>query len=140
MVNSRVKGSQFERDIVNALRLDLGDIISTDLHRNLEQTRDGGCDIVIDGLWAVECKRYAKGNWYAEAWLEQCYRQANKINMIPMLVWKYDRQPLRVTMPLYAIGMEFHFEEEHGFPTEGNAVRPITMDWDTAMLIVRESL
>lgn len=142
MVNSRNKGASFERDIVKMLKAELGEyVIPESLKRNLDQWRDGGTDIIVGELFAVECKRYASGNWYQQAWLDQAYHSAALLNMIPVLVWKFDRQPMRWTMPLYAIGREFALDNnEHDFPRDGNAIKPITMDTETAMMIMREWL
>jgi len=142
MVNSRNKGASFERDCVKILRAELGDVVDAEsLKRNLDQWRDGGTDIIVGELFAVECKRYASGNWYQQPWLDQAYHSAALLNMIPVLVWKFDRQPMRWTMPLYAVGREFALDNsEHDFPREGNAIKPITMDTETAMMIMREWL
>jgi len=142
MVNSRNKGASFERDCVKILKAELGDVVDAEsLKRNLDQWRDGGTDIIVGELFAVECKRYASGNWCQQAWLDQAYHSAALLNMIPVLVWKFDRQPMRWTMPLYAVGREFALDNsEHDFPREGNAISPITMDTETAMMIMREWL
>jgi len=142
MVNSRNKGASFERDCVKILRAELGDVVDAEsLKRNLDQWRDGGTDIIVGELFAVECKRYASGNWYQQAWLDQAYHSAALLNMIPVLVWKFDRQQMHWTMPLYAVGREFALDNsEHDFPREGNAISPITMDTETAMMIMREWL
>lgn len=143
MVNSRNKGASFERDIIKSLRMDLGDVVDAEsLKRNLTQyQKKDETDIIVGELFAVECKRYASGNWYQQAWLDQCYKSAALLNMIPVLVWKFDRQAVRVTMPIYAVGREFALSnDEYDFPRGGNAVLPVTMDWETAMMIVREWL
>lgn len=143
MVNSRNKGAAFERDIVKMLKAELGDVVDAEsLKRNLTQYQRKDCtDIICGELFAVECKRYADGNWYQQAWLDQAYHSAALLNMIPVLVWKFDRQPMRWTMPLYAVGREFALDNnEHDFPRDGNAIKPITMDTETAMMIMREWL
>ena len=55
MVNSRNKGASFERDCVKILRAELGDVVDAEsLKRNLDQWRDGGTDIIVGELFAVE--------------------------------------------------------------------------------------
>ena len=73
----------------------MGDmVIPQDLRRNLSQYQDVDlCDIELEPF-AIECKRYAKGSWYQKDWIEQVNRAAARINMIPVLIWKYDRLPI----------------------------------------------
>jgi hypothetical protein len=92
-------------------------------------------------IFAVECKHYKSGNWYKEDWWLQAQVSAKLLNMIPVLIWRYDRQPFRVTMPIYAVNREFALDDDlHDFPREGNAIAPVTMDFDTAIMVMREWL
>jgi len=102
MINVRTKGATFERDIVRqlndyALEHELGFYAN----RNLDQYQaKGQCDIEIPHH-AIECKHYKEGNWYKESWWEQVCTSAK--GRIPVLVYKYNRQPVRVCVPLWAI-------------------------------------
>ena len=59
--------------------------------------------------------------------------------MIPVLVWKYDRQPIRVTMPMYAVNRDYALNsDDHDFPRDGNAMEPLTMTFETACMVMRE--
>ncbi len=91
----RNKGAAFEREIVNILK-DAG----FDASRNLNQTRDGGYDIIIDGAAvAIECKRSAKpllNSWWRQT-LDQCG------DLHPVLVYKIDRKPIRAMIRLSMI-------------------------------------
>ncbi len=93
MINGRTKGHNGERDIVNILKR--YDIVAK---RNLNQTREGGCDLIIESNllseYAVEIKRT---NAWSQAkrvsWWEQAQRQALSLNKKPLLVWRLDRGP-----------------------------------------------
>ena len=70
--------------------------------RNLEQYQEKDLGDLEVPHHSIECKRYAKGNWYKEDWWQQVCKSSGP-NKIPVLIWKYDRQPIRVCMPLWAI-------------------------------------
>jgi len=92
-VNSRNKGAQFERDIINALRDNLG----VQCKRNLEQWRSGGDDIDL-APYSIECKRRANIAIYE--WWEQACKSAEAKRRIPILVVKADRKETLVCMDL----------------------------------------
>ena len=102
MANSRQKGAAFERDIVkrlNAFAAKAGFDFSCKRNLDQYQARDL-CDIEIPGH-AIECKAYKDGFWYRTEWWEQVVRASD--GRIPVLVWKFNNNPIRVTLPLYAI-------------------------------------
>ena len=102
MADSRNKGAAFERAIVkrlNAFFEERGDAI--ECKRNLDQYQANNlCDIEIPG-YAIECKAYKSGWWFAPAWWDQVCRSANV--RTPVLVWKFNNKGIRVTVPLYAL-------------------------------------
>jgi len=141
---ARNKGANFERKVISELRLIMGDmVIPQDLRRNLSQFQEVDlADIELEPF-SIECKNYAKGNWYQKDWLEQCNRAAAKSNMIPVLIWKYDRLPIRVTMPIYAVNSEWAVgqSDQYSWPTEGNAMLPVTFTTlEDACSVMREWL
>jgi len=102
MANSRQKGAAFERDIVkrlNGFAAKAGFEFSCKRNLDQYQARDL-CDIEIPGH-AIECKAYKDGFWYRTEWWEQVVRASD--GRIPVLVWKFNNKPIRVTLPLYAI-------------------------------------
>ena len=102
MANSRQKGAAFERDIVkrlNGFAAKAGFDFSCKRNLDQYQARDL-CDIEIPGH-AIECKAYKDGFWYRAEWWEQVVRASD--GRIPVLVWKFNNKPIRVTLPLYAI-------------------------------------
>ena len=142
---SRDKGSRFENSVIKMLIEELGDIIpdSENLRRNLTQYQTNSQpDVILADLFALEMKHYAKGNgWFKPDWWEQSKQSAALLNMIPVLIYKYDRQQVRVVLPLYVVGREFALnDDEHDFPREGNAIAPILMDFETGCMILREWL
>jgi hypothetical protein len=105
MINVRTKGATFERDVVRHLNeFSLSSGLSYSACRNLDQYQaKGQCDIEIP-FHAIECKHYKEGNWYRDAWWTQVCESAK--GRIPVLIWKYNRQPIRVCVPLWAIQPE----------------------------------
>ena len=105
---SRTKGHNFERLICNKINEQM---IEADLpytgSRNLDQTRDGGSDILGLTNYTIECKRYAKGCRPQKAWWDQVTTAAAG-ETIPLLVYKCDRAPGEVMFP----AMLFSFQEE----------------------------
>ena len=86
-INQRNKGATYEREMVNLLKTN-----GFEAKRNLDQTRDGGGDILVPP-YLFECKRYAKIAVYS--WLEQAEEAAEKIDgdTIPIVFAKADRKP-----------------------------------------------
>jgi len=82
--SQRIKGANYERDIVH----DLADYLGVDCARNLEQTRDGGADIVLD-RFVIECKRRAGIAVYD--WVDQA-QAACKEGQTPIVVCRADRR------------------------------------------------
>jgi Holliday junction resolvase len=142
-INSRRKGMTFENELCKILRDELGDCVDAGtIKRNLTQYQQVDCtDIIVGNVMAIEAKRYAQGNWYKPEWWSQAQRSAALLNMIPVLIWKFDRQPIRVTAPLYFIGHELALDNaEHDFPREGNACLPVTVELPTGLMLMREWL
>ena len=105
MTNSRNKGASFEREIGNLLTADLG--LKNSLRRILEQTREKHLPDLIMGRWYIECKRYGSGAEPLEAWWQQVL-DATSEEGIPVLVYKFDRRPIKVRVPLGAINPELN--------------------------------
>ena len=107
MINSRNKGASFER----SLALDLFKLTGVSFSRNLEQSRaqDQSDLIPDDDAWpfVIEAKRYAKGIGPRNEWIAQVEKAAAKIGKFPALIWKYDREPIRVTIPMEAVAAAF---------------------------------
>ena len=101
MTNSRNKGSAFERDIAKELFL----LTGISFRRDLDQYRSSDlgdliCDIQ-DFPFVLECKRYAKGGFQA-AWWAQASKAALSAGKRPAVIYRFDRQPVRVRLQLRA--------------------------------------
>ena len=103
MVNSRAKGHNFENEIKHALFSELGLKFQRDL--NQYRQSDLGDLLCDDPSWpfVIECKRYAAGCQVKVAWLEQARRAARAVELYPAVIYKYNHQPIRVSIPFAAL-------------------------------------
>ena len=103
MVNSRTKGHNFERHIVNLINKYLkSQNIDQRVNRNLDQQMYAGqADIYWDNF-AIECKRYNKNAsiMFKQDWWDQVCVSAGD-DLLPILIYKYDRRPIYLAMPIY---------------------------------------
>ena len=107
MTNSRNKGASFEREVANLLTNDLN--LNNNIRRILEQTREKHLPDLMLGRWYLECKRYGSGAEPLEAWWQQVL-DATRNKGIPALVYKFDRRPIKVRVPLGSINPQLHLE------------------------------
>ena len=127
MVNGRNKGASFEREIANKLHEELG----AKFKRDIEQYRaaDHG-DIICDSPtfpYVIELKRYKAGHTYAKSWWDQVEKAAQSAGKEPVLIYKFDRQPINVVMRLeHLMGDGAHHEEK------------VRMEWEAFIYVVRE--
>jgi hypothetical protein len=103
MVNSRNKGARFERQICQLINKHLISAKDEPAKRNLDQTREGGCDIIFK-KFAIECKFYKQGknNWAQEQWWDQACKSAGD-KYVPVLIYKYNLKPIRIVLPVHVI-------------------------------------
>lgn len=88
----RVKGQVGEREFISLLQ----ERLEVDLSRNLEQTREGGYDIVGLPQLAIEIKR--QETLSIPAWWAQTLKQAKK-GQVPILAYRQSRKPWTVIVP-----------------------------------------
>ena len=103
MTCSRTKGASFERDVAKLLFGELGITFKRDLRQYQES--DHG-DLIADNPafpFLIECKAYASGTTCKPAWEAQAARAAQKIGMIPVVIYKFDRHPIRCRLGIDAI-------------------------------------
>ena len=99
MPNSRTKGAGGERQVAKILFDELGIVFK----RELRQTQDAGYgDLTSDPCtgFSIEVKTYAKGTGCKDEWWAQSKRGAELSGLIPVVIYKFDRRPWRVEMPL----------------------------------------
>lgn len=127
---SRTKGATFEREIAKILFLELGIPFARDLRQY--QKNDLGDLVCEDDAFpfVIECKRYAGTSpTFKPDWWAQVERAANAAGKEPVLIYKYDRQPITVVMRLeYLMKDGAHHDEK------------VRMDLDAFIYIVRENL
>lgn len=98
-INSRAKGKAGERELIGELKKLLPPEMTSELTRNLDQTRDGGHDILGLGDWALEVKRYAEVlPADLERFWSQATEQARKDGKRAALAFRQDRRPWRVVI------------------------------------------
>ena len=129
MTNGRNKGASFEREV----SLLIHDQLGVKVKRDLEQYRLAGKgDLIgLDG-WLIECKRYANttaNNIHKDAWWSQTCGAALLTGERPVLIYKFDRQPIRCVVYLSAINDAFSNKQDIA-----------TISFETWCMLVRESL
>ena len=106
MVNSRNKGAAFERVIVNKINTLLESKgLDTRVKRNLDQYQTKGMADIYWDKFAIECKRYKAGGkktMYKNEWWQQAIDSAGD-DLIPLLIFKYDRREPMCVIPLYLV-------------------------------------
>ena len=128
MANGRVKGAAFERGTAKAFMDALG---IDGVKRDLEQYREGdhGDLIGIDG-WVIECKRYKHGPIGGrEEWWQQAVAAANRTGSQPVLVFKYDRQPVQCRVLLSSIHASYMNKEDTAIVRFETLCMLIREDW-----------
>lgn len=137
----RSKGHQFERETAKDLEAELGIKFS----RILNQTREGGlADLepvdCPEFPFVIECKRYGQGTSAKTSWWDQVCVAADKANKLPLLIWRFDRMPVRCRMPIQAIvGLSIHqpaLDRNELYDWK----YACELDWTTAMMVIREHL
>ena len=138
----RAKGAAFEREIAKLVE----QATSRKLRRRLSQYQEKDLSDLepADGKpfpFLIECKRYASG--VSPSWWDQicvaAKSAANVDDALPCLIYKLDRQPIQVRLPMQALVML-------GAPVAGDIAEAYdwkytaTMDWDTFELVLREHL
>ena len=117
---SRNKGAGGEREFARLLFDHLGVLVV----RNLNQTRSGGFDLlpasdeadpvaeVLRGM-AIEVKRHAAvAPAHLEHFWRQTARQAEATGKVPVLVYRENRRPWRVVVPLHLLNPDIHPGQE----------------------------
>ena len=112
MPDSRTKGAAFEREVAKLLLLELGISFKRDLRQY--QTSGHGDLIPSDPAFPfeLELKRYATGPISGtDNWWKQVTTAAAKTGKRPALIYKYDRQPIRVVVEMQGVRANISFED-----------------------------
>ena len=96
---SRNKGAAFEREVARMIHDHLG----IDVRRNLTQYQEKGHgDLVGWPGVLIECKRHATATRsQVDAWWQETLDEAEAAHASPVLIYKVDRQPVRVVVSAY---------------------------------------
>ena len=124
-INSRNKGATFERQIANALINDLN--LTNPVKRILEQTRTKELPDLRLGRWCIECKRYGDGGEPPKDWWEQVLRSCSEESLMPALIYKFNRRPIKVRLLASSIN-----------PLIQNKLITVDLLWDDFIEIILE--
>jgi|TARA_B100000768_G_scaffold167016_1_gene170818 hypothetical protein len=124
-VNSRAKGANFEREIGNLLVQDLN--LTNPVKRILEQTRTKELPDLRLGRWCIECKRYGDGGEPPKDWWEQVLRSCSEESLMPALIYKFNRRPIKVRLLASSIN-----------PLIQNKLITVDLLWDDFIEIILE--
>ncbi len=91
--SERNKGARGERELCRILNDELG----TSVKRNLSQTREGGCDIVL-GRFNLEVKR--RKGISVHQWMEQAINSCDDAKQTPVVICRGDGKPWLAVMLL----------------------------------------
>jgi hypothetical protein len=83
------------------------DNLNIDAKRNLDQYQAKGQADIIIPRWSIECKAYLKGGSYRQAWLEQARESAAKLNLTPVLIYKFNNCPIKCVVPIDVLSRNF---------------------------------
>ena len=106
-INIRQKGAEGEREVVRLLNgiiaqvmMELGYSLAEignqlqDVQRNQNQSAVGGCDLSNTFGIAIEVKRQEQLS--VNSWWAQCKASADKLNELPLLIYRQNRKPWRI--------------------------------------------
>ena len=112
MPDSRRKGSAFEREVAKLMLLELGISFKRDLR---QYQTSGHADLTPSDPafpYELELKRYASGPINGpDKWWQQVCTAAARTRKRPALIYKYDRQPIRVVVEMQGIRCNISFED-----------------------------
>lgn len=95
----REKGRRAERELVNLIREELGNVYGEELDKNWNQFERNRHDVTL-GPFALEIKRYSQKTYQgmAGALWRETVKQAEVAQALPLLAVRLDRQGWRFTM------------------------------------------
>ena len=112
-INSRTKGASYERKVVGILNeFFLQNNFDVTCKRNLDQYQTAGQSDINIPFHSVECKHYKEGNWLKPEWWRQVCDSADNEGTIPVLIFKFNRVPTRVAIPLHAVNPEWDVDNQ----------------------------
>jgi len=119
------KGSNFENEIGKLLSADLG--LADPLRRILDQRRTKCLPDLMLGNLYIECKRYKEGIAQPSWWNQVC-DACQTTSSIPILIYKFDRKPIVVRVPLSFINLALPL----------NVNQFCELDWETFIAFLKD--
>ena len=112
-INSRTKGASYERKVVGILNeFFLQNNFDITCKRNLDQYQTKNLSDINIPFHAIECKHYKEGNWLKSEWWRQVCESAEAEGTIPVLIFKFNRVPTRVAIPLHAVNPKWEADNQ----------------------------
>lgn len=111
----RTKGAAAEREFAALVHNELVDVVVNRPERNLNQTRGGGHD--LDGLPGVALEIKRQEQLSVNAWWHQACKQAQVVDLLPVLAYRQSRKPWAVCLP-WGILDEVWLDERGYFTTD----------------------
>ena len=112
-INSRTKGATYERQVVGILNEFFSqNNFAVSCKRNLDQYQEKDLPDINIPFHAIECKHYKSGNSYKPEWWQQVCKSAEIDKSIPVLIYKFNRVPTKVCLPLHAINTKWPKDNE----------------------------
>ena len=141
MVNGRQKGASFERQIASMLNDEFSPHIT--FKRNILQYQTKGLDDLTPSEpfpFRLELKRYKNSvdpKWWDQI-CETCRSAHNTNDAFPALIWKLDRQPINVRIPIEALVV---LGRDDAATHDAYDWRyTATLSWDDWIMVCRELL
>jgi len=115
-INSRTKGASFERSCITSINeFFLQNNFDVTCKRNLDQYQEADqADVSGFPFHSVECKHYKESSSgaYKPEWWRQVCKSAEAEGTIPVLIFKFNRVPTKVAIPLYAINPQWEVDNQ----------------------------
>jgi len=140
----RAKGAAFEREICKLIEQET----SRKLRRRLSQYQEKNLSDLEPAdnkpfPFLIECKRYAKlspsNDWYDQI-VAAARSAANTTDALPCLIYKLDRMPIQVRIPIEALVMLGRPVVSKDIAEAYDWRYTATLDWDTFAMVLREHL
>ena len=101
--------------------------LTNPVKRILEQTRTKELPDLRLGRWCIECKRYGDGGEPPKEWWEQVLRSCSEESLMPALIYKFNRRPIKVRVLASSIN-----------PAIQNKLITVDLLWDDFIEIILE--
>jgi len=130
----RQKGASFEREIAGMLEAELGIKFKRDIEQYRQSTRGDLIPVDASFPFSIECKRYADGRYARPEWWEQSCAAAKAAGLMPALIYRFDRSPIVVRIPVQAFVVMADGSGDYGWQYHAD------MTFEAFCMVAREML